>query len=73
MYGIESFLKKSGTVFCRRGERRIFVIGAGFIAAGARGELTAGGGRTGGGIFFSADEGCGGSYIIMMEFRSCWV
>ena len=60
MYGIESFLKKSGTVFCRRGERRTFVVGAGFIDAGARGELTVGGGRIGGGIFFStADEGGG--------------
>ena len=53
MYGIESFLKKSGTVFCRRGERRMGVLVGGFIAVGVREELAAGGGRIGGGIFFS--------------------
>jgi hypothetical protein len=62
VYGIESFLKKSGTVFCRRGERRKVVVVGGFIVVGARGELIAGGGRIGGGIFFSTvDEGCNGS------------
>jgi hypothetical protein len=60
VYGTESFLKKSGTVFCRRGERRLgrVVFVGGFIVVGGRGE--AGGGRIGGGIFFSTvDEECG--------------
>jgi hypothetical protein len=53
VYGIESFLKKSGTVFCRRGERNRGVPIGGFIAVGVREELATGGGRIGGGIFFS--------------------
>jgi hypothetical protein len=68
VYGIESVLEKSATVFCRRGDRRKLMLVGGFIVAGGRGEIPAGGGRIGGGIFFSTvEEECSGSYIVMVS------
>jgi len=71
VYGTESFRKKSGIVFCRRGERKS-VAAVGDFIVGGRGEPIAGDGRIGVGVLLSsADEECNGSYIVDIRVRCC--